>query len=128
MQCTPSLINTVFKTPESWFSILSEFPLQTSYHANKASGQSVPCTDGTHVLQHSSLLLHVPKVRGSCRKERLGWRCEDFLAVSSFSSVRAALGAPNAMRYTYTCFTNLRIQPKIVLHFGNHMEMKNSVP
>jgi len=46
----------------------------------------------------------VPKVRGSCRKERRGRRCEDFLAVSSFSSVRAALAAPYAMRYTYTCF------------------------
>jgi hypothetical protein len=49
-------------------------------------------------------VLHMPKVRGSCRKEARGRRCEDFLAVSSFSSVRAALTAPYAMHYTYSCF------------------------
>ena len=102
-QCTPPLINTLFKTPKSSFRIPNEVPLQTPYYVHKASGQSVPCTDGIRALQHPSLLLHVPKVRGSCRKERRGQRCEDFLAVL-FSSVRAALAAPYAMRYTYTCF------------------------
>jgi hypothetical protein len=71
---------------ESSFRIPSEVPLQTPNYANKASGQSVPCTDGIHVLQHPSLLLHVPKVRGSCRKQRRGQ--------ISLRSHRAALAAP----------------------------------
>jgi len=59
-------------------------------------------------MEFMSCIIRAPfwraMVRGSCRKERRGRRCEDFLAVSSFSSVRAALAAPNAMRYTYICF------------------------